>query len=176
MFNFIIGFQDYIFSRQKGENKKYVSSFLYYLYDRNILSEDFWLNYLNGNIQKKYQSMLNSNEGEKELREAAKDFSNWIQDGPYEGEEVVKKDEENKDEEKDKEKNEDEEDLKKDKKKNKKKSKKKKDKDKKEEEKEAKKEKKEENKGENQDNMEEKDVKKELEHEKKEEEIDIDEI
>ena len=176
LFNFIIGFQDYIFSRQKGENKKYVSSFLYYLYDRNILSEDFWLNYLNGNIQKKYQSMLNSNEGEKELREAAKDFSNWIQDGPYEGEEVVKKDEENKDEEKDKEKNEDEEDLKKDKKKNKKKSKKKKDKDKKEEEKEAKKEKKEENKGENQDNMEEKDGKKELEYEKKEEEIDIDEI
>ena len=43
LFNFIIGLQDYIFSRQKGENEKYISSVLYYLYDRDILSEDFWL-------------------------------------------------------------------------------------------------------------------------------------
>ena len=58
LFYFLIGFQDYIFSRQKGKNQQYISSVLYYLYDRDILTEEFWLNYLNGKIQKKYSIKL----------------------------------------------------------------------------------------------------------------------
>ena len=93
LYNLIIGFQDKIFSRQKGEKKQYVSSVLYYLYDKDILKEDFWLKYLSGNIQEKYNSMFRIEEGEKKLKEAAKDFSDWIENGPYEGEEENKEQE-----------------------------------------------------------------------------------
>ena len=155
LYNFLIGFQDYIFSRQKGENKKYVSSVLYYLYDRDILTEEFWLEYLKGEIQEKYKSMLNSSEGEKKLKESAKEFSDWIENGPYEGEEGENKEKDNKEK---KVEDVDDEENKKDKKKGKiKKGKKKKDK-----EKDKEKEKEEE--------------KKEEKEEKKEEEIDIDGI
>ena len=135
LFNFIIGLQDYIFSRQKGENGKYISSLLYYLYDRDILTEDFWLEYMNGKIQEKYPSILNSVDGEKQFKEAAKEFSNWIKTGPYEGEDEEKNDKdkekekekenekEEKEKEKEKEKVEDEEDNKKGNKKEKKKKK-----------------------------------------------------
>ena len=167
LFNFIIGLQDNIFSKQKGENKKYISSLLYYLYDRDILSEEFWLDYLGGKIQEKYQSMLNSPEAEKKFKEAANEFSNWIENGPYEGEEEEKKESENKEpEKKEKEEKEDEEDKKEKKKDKKKKGKKKKDKKKdeeKEEKKDEKKEEKEEEKG-------------EKKEEKKEDDIDIDAI
>ena len=170
LFNFLIGLQDYIFSRQKGENKQYISSLLYYLYDRDILTEEFWLNYLNGKIQEKYQNILNSPEYEKKLKEAAKDFSNWIENGPYEGEDEEKKEkndkEEEKEKEKEKEKNEEEKETKKEKKKGKKKKDKK---NKKEEKKEDKKEedKKEEDK---------KEEDKKEEDKKEEEKIDIDNI
>ena len=59
------------------------------------MTEEFWLNYLNGKIQEKYQSILNSNENEQKLKETAKDFSNWIENGPYEGEDEEQKEENN---------------------------------------------------------------------------------
>ena len=162
LFYFLVGLQDNIFSKRKGEGKKYISSILYYLYDRDILSEEFWLDYLSGKIQEKYQNMLNSAEAEKQFKESASDFSNWIEKGPYEGEEEEKKDNESKETEK--EEKEEDEDRKEKKRDKKKKNKKKKDK-KKEEEKEEKKEVKEEKK-----------EQKEEKEEKKEEDIDIDAI
>ncbi len=200
LYNFLIGFQDLIFSRQKGKNKIYVPSVLYYLYDRDILSEDFWKDYLNGVVQKKYQSILNSTDGEKQLKESAKDFSDWIETGPYEGDEEEKKDKEKekeekeneKEKEKEKEKAEDEEENKKGKgkekkKKNKKKKKaeekekekekeklKQKEKKEEKEEKEEKEDKKEEKEDKKEDKKEEKEEKKE--DKKEEEEIDIDGI
>ena len=110
---------------------------LYYLYDREILSEDFWLEYLDGKIQEKYQSILNSAEAEKQLKESAEEFSNWIKTGPYEEDkekkendtkEENKKEKEKEKEEKEKEKEEKEEEEEKTTKKGKKKKKKKKDK------------------------------------------------
>ena len=193
LYNLLIGFIDKIFSRQKGENQKYVSSVLYYLYDKDILKEDFWLKYLNGTIQEKYSSMFRIEEGEKKMKEAAKDFSNWIENGPYEGEEEntsEKKEEkkQEKEEEKKEEKKEEKEEEKKEEKdeddneeKGKKKGKKKKGKKKKEKEKEEK-EKKEKEKKEKEKKEEVKEetkieVKEEKKEEKKEEEeINIDDI
>ena len=192
LFYFLIGLEDNIFSRKKGENKQYISSLLYYLYDRDILSEDFWLNFLNGKIQEKYKSILYTEEADKQMKEAALDFSNWIEKGPYEDEEEekiekekieeVKKEEEKneeekkgkKEEEKKVKKEEDEEENIKGKKKKKKKNKKGKDKDKKIEEKEEKdqKEVKEEKRKETEEEKKEENENKE----KKEEEIDIDGI
>lgn len=58
--------------------------------------------------------MLNSSEGEKKLKESAKEFSDWIENGPYEGEEGENKEKDNKEK---KVEDEDEEENKKDKKK-----------------------------------------------------------
>ena len=178
LFYFLIGLQDNIFSKQKGENKKYISSLLYYLYDREILSEEFWLDYLDGKIQEKYQNILNSAECEKQLKESAEEFSKWIKTGPYEGDEEKKendnKEENKKEKEKEKEKEEKEKEEKEEEEKTTKKGKKKKKKkkDKKKEEKEEKDEKKEEK-----DEEEKKQEKKEdINEKKKEEEIDIDNI
>ena len=193
LFYFLIGLEDNIFSRQKGENKQYISSLLYYLYDRDILSEEFWLNYLNGKIQEKYQSMLYAEEADKQMKQAALDFSNWIEKGPYEGEEEEKKEKEkNEDDKKEDDKKgkkeddkkdkkeedlkDDEEELIKGKKKKKKKNKKGKEKEKKIEEKEEKEEKDEkEEKGGKEAKEEKKEEKEEIE-DKKEDEIDIDGI
>ena len=195
LYNLLIGFQDKIFSRQKGENQKYVSSVLYYLYDKDIIKEDFWLNYLKGNIQEKYNSIFKFEEGEKKMKEAAKDFSNWIENGPYEGEEEntkKEKDEENKEEKKEdkeikeekkenkeekkenkEEKDEEEDNEDKGKKKNKKKKKKnKKDKDKEKENEKKKEEVTEEKKEE----PKEEEKKEEVKEEKKEDDINIDDI
>ena len=177
LYNLIIGFQDKIFSKQKGENQKYVSSVLYYLYDKDILKEEFWVKYLNGNIQEKYSSIFRIEEGEKKLKEAAKDFSNWIETGPYEGEEENEKASENKEEEKKEIKEENKEEKKEEgedeenDEKGKKKGKKKKGKKKKEKEKEKEK-KKEENGEKNEDSKREvKEEKKEEEKEEKKEEV-----
>ena len=192
LYNLIIGFCDKIFSRQKGEKQKYVSSVLYYLYDKDILTEDFWLKYLNGSIQEKYDSIFRMEEGEKKLKEAAKDFSDWIENGPYEGEEENKNKEEKEDKsdknetkeeskENTKEEKDDDDNEEKGKKKGKKKKgKKKKDKDEKtnekkkdikEEKEETKDEKKEETKDEKKE-----ETKEEKKEEKKEEDINIDDI
>ena len=176
LFYFLIGLQDYIFSRQKGENKQYISSLLYYLYDRDILTEEFWLNYLSGKIQEKYQTILNSAECEQKLKEAAKDFSNWIENGPYEGEDEEKKEkneEKEKEKENEKEKEKDKNEEEKESKKEKKKGKKKKDKKNKKESNEVKEDKKKEEKKE--DKAEEKEEEKK-EEKKEEDEIDIDGI
>ena len=190
LYNLIIGFQDKIFSRQKGEKQQYVSSVLYYLYDKDILKEEFWLKYLSGNIQEKYNSIFRVEEGEKKLKEAAKDFSEWIENGPYEGEEENNEKEkeeksEKKEETKEKEnakeeKDEDDNEEKGKKKGKKKKGKKKKDKEEKEskkDNKEVKEETKEENKEEIKEEQPKEENKEEKKEEKKEEEdINIDDI
>ena len=174
LFNFIIGLQDNIFSKRKGSGGQYISSLLYYLYDRDILSEEFWLDYLGGKIQEKYQNILNSPEAEKQFKEAASDFSNWIENGPYEGEEEEKKENESKEtdkkEKEEKEEDDDKKEKKGDKKKKKNKKKDKKKEEKKEEKKDDKKEKKEaeQNEEKKEEKIEEKEEKKE---EKKEEDF-----
>ena len=183
LFNFIIALQDFIFSRQKGVNQKYMPSLLYYLYDREILTEEFWKDYLSGKIQEKYKSVLISEEGVKKMKEAAKEFSNWIENGPYEGEEDNEKEKEKDNTEKEikeneKEKAEEEESNKKEKKKGKKKKdkdKKKKEKEK-EKEKEVKEEKEKEKEVKEEDTKEKKDEEEDKEEKKEEEEIDIDGI
>ena len=193
LYNVLIGLQDLIFSRQKGENQKYVSSVLYYLYDNDIITEDFWLKYIGGSIQEKYNSIFNMEEAEKKLKEAAKDFTDWIENGPYEGEEKETKKEEKETEgkkeekvdEKEENKAEDDEDDEKGKKKGKKKKGKKKkekekekekdDKDKKKDSEELKKEEKPEEKPEEKKEEEKKEEEKKQEK-KEEEEIDIDNI
>ena len=190
LYNLIIGFQDKIFSRQKGEKQQYVSSVLYYLYDKDILKEEFWLKYLSGNIQEKYNSIFRVEEGEKKLKEAAKDFSEWIENGPYEGEEENNEKEkeeksEKKEETKEKEnakeeKDEDDNEEKGKKKGKKKKGKKKKDKEEKEnkkDNKEVKEETKEENKEEiKEEQPKEENKEKKKEDKKEEEDINIDDI
>jgi len=182
LYNLLIGFIDKIFSRQKGENQKYVPSVLYYLYDNDILKEDFWLKYLNGNIQEKYKSIFSIEEGEKKMKEAAKEFSNWIENGPYEGEEENnEKKEKDEEEEKMKMKEEKREQYKKEEKKEKdeededkgkKKGKKKKGKKKKEKEIEKEKEKEKEDKA----KKEEPKVEEKKEEKKEEEDINIEDI
>ena len=193
LYNFLLGFQDKIFSQQKGVNQKYVSSVLYYLYDKDIIKEDFWLSFLKGSIQEKYHSKFYREDGEKKLKEAAQDFSNWIENGPYEGEEEndkkekdEKKKEDKKEEKKEvneikeekkdikEEKDEEDDNEDKGKKKNKKKNKKKKKGKDKEKEDEKKKEvpKEEEKKEE----PKEEDKKEEVKEEKKEDDINIDDI
>ena len=176
-YNLIIGFQDKIFSRQKGENQKYVSSVLYYLYDKDIITEEFWLKYLNGNIQEKYNSIFRVEDSEKKLKEAAKEFSKWIETGPYEGEEEDEKKEEKKEEKEEKKEEKDEEDDDDDKgkkkgKKKKGKKKKGKEKEEKDDEKKKKIEKKEEKKEENKEEKKEEkqETKQEVAKEEKQEE------
>ena len=195
LYNLIIGFQDKIFSRQKGEKQKYVSSVLYYLYDKDILTEDFWLKYLKGNIQEKYSSIFRLEEGEKKLKEAAKDFSDWIENGPYEGEEENKENKEEKEDKTDKndikeeekentkeEKDEDDNEEKGKKKGKKKKGKKKKDKEKEKDdknndkEKDVKEETKEETKEEKKEETKEEPKEEKKEEKKEEEDINIDDI
>ena len=177
LYYLLLGLQDYIFSRQKGENEKYVSSVLYYFYDRDILSEDFWISYLNNEIQEKYKSILNVSECEKKFKEAAKDFSNWIENGPYEDDEEDKNEKKENKEEKKKEKG----------KKNKKKKDKKKDEEEdvdeeenknenKDEKKEEKDEKGDKDKKEDKEDKDKKEEKEDKDKKDEEEEIDIDNI
>ena len=189
LYNLIIGFQDKIFSRQKGEKQKYVSSVLYYLYDKDILTEEFWLKYLSGNIQEKYNSIFRIEDGERKLKEAAKDFSDWIENGSYEGEEENKEEKGDKSDKNDtkeetkentkEEKDEDDGEEKGKKKGKKKKGKKKKDKENEEKNNDKKKELKEEKEETKEEPKEEKkeEPKEEKKDEKKEEEdINIDDI
>lgn len=92
VFFFIIGLWDYIFQRQKGgENSKYLSSVLYYLYKDDIITEEYWNNYaIRKNIR--YNSLLYNPDTEKKFLNAVSEFTKWIESGPYEGEE--KKEEE----------------------------------------------------------------------------------
>ena len=195
-YNFLIGFQDKIFSKQKGERQQYVSSVLYYLYDKDILKEEFWHNYLNGKIQEKYNSIFRIEDGEKKLKGAAEEFSNWIEKGKNEEEKSeIKEEEKNeakeeKEEKEEKKEEKDEEDDEKGKKKGKKKKgKKKKEKEKekekpkeeakeekKEEPKEKPKEEKEEIKEEPKEKPKEEKEEKKEEEKKNEEEIDVDAI
>ena len=189
LYNLIIGLQDKIFSRQKGEKQKYVSSVLYYLYDKDILTEEFWLKYLSGNIQEKYNSIFRIEDGERKLKEAAKDFSDWIENGSYEGEEENKEEKGDKSDKNDtkeetkentkEEKDEDDGEEKGKKKGKKKKGKKKKDKENEEKNNDKKKELKEEKEETKEEPKEEKkeEPKEEKKEEKKEEEdINIDDI
>lgn len=98
LYFFIVGLWDYLFSRQKGDNAKYLSSLLYYLYNDDIITEEFWMNFA---IKKsiKYNSLLYNPEVEKKFLTAAAEFTKWIETGPYEGDEE-KKEEEKKEEEK----------------------------------------------------------------------------
>ena len=100
LFFFLVGMGDFIFMRKNEKNAQYLSSVLYYLYDKDILSEDYWKSILDNKEQIKYKSLLYNNETEKKFLKACEDFSNWINNGPYEGEEEVKKEEEKKEEEK----------------------------------------------------------------------------
>ena len=97
LYFFIVGLWDYLYARQKGENSKYVSSLLYHLYDADIITEDYWINFA---IKKtlKYNSMLYNPDNEKKFLTAANEFSKWIETGPYEGEEEKKEEEINIDE------------------------------------------------------------------------------
>ena len=92
LYFFIVGLWDYLYARQKGENSKYVSSLLYHLYDADIITEDYWINFA---IKKtlKYNSMLYNPDNEKKFLTAANEFSKWIETGPYEGEEEKKEEE-----------------------------------------------------------------------------------
>jgi translation initiation factor 5 len=167
LYYMLMGLQDLVISIQKGEYKKYVSSLLYYFYDNDIITEEFWLDYLKG----KYTSVFNVPETEKKFKNAAAEFSDWIKSGPYEGEDDNKEEGEGK------------EDNKKGKKKGKgKKGKKKKDKEKDEEkedekkEDEKKEEKKEKKEDKKEDKEEPKDEKKEEQKEDKKDEKDVEDI
>ena len=97
LYFFIVGLWDYLYARQKGENSKYVSSLLYHLYDADIITEDYGINFA---IKKtlKYNSQLYNPDNEKKFLTAANEFSKWIETGPYEGEEEKKEEEINIDE------------------------------------------------------------------------------
>ena len=68
---------------------KYLSSLLYYLYNDDIITEEFWMNFA---IKKsiKYNSLLYNPEVEKKFLTAAAEFTKWIETGPYEGDEEKK--------------------------------------------------------------------------------------
>ena len=78
LYFFIVGLWDYLYARQKGENSKYVSSLLYHLYDADILTEEYWINFA---IKKtlKYNSLLYNPDNEKKFLSAAGEFSKWIE-------------------------------------------------------------------------------------------------
>jgi translation initiation factor 5 len=88
LFFFLFGLNDFIFARNKGEGIKYLPSIMYYFYDREILSEEFWKNVLDKKEQTKYNSELYNSENEKKFINACEEFNNWIRNGPYEGEEI----------------------------------------------------------------------------------------
>ena len=83
---FLVGLCDFLFNRQKGVNAKYLPSVLYYLYQEDIIKEDFWVSYA---VKKglKYNTILYNPETEKKFLNAANEFTKWIENGPYEGEE-----------------------------------------------------------------------------------------
>jgi hypothetical protein len=66
---------------------------MYYFYDKEILSEEFWRNVLDNKEQVKFNSELNNIENEKKFIAACEEFNNWIKNGPYEGEEPKKEEE-----------------------------------------------------------------------------------
>ena len=72
------------------------------MYNNDILSEDFWKSVLENKEQNKYKSLLFNPDIINKFLKSAEEFSEWIKNGPYEGEE------ENKNEEKKEEKKEDE--------------------------------------------------------------------
>ena len=108
LFFFLYGLNDFIFARNKGEGVKYLPSMMYYFYDKEILSEEFWRNVLDKKEQVKYNSELYNSENEKKFITACEEFNNWIKNGPYEGEEPKKEEPKKEDEKKEDEKKEDE--------------------------------------------------------------------
>ena len=94
LYYFIVGLEDLMFNRQKGENEKYLSSVLYYFYDKDILSEEFWKMLVSGEIKSDFRPMLFSEELESKFLKAAAEFSDFIENGKYEGEEESEKAEE----------------------------------------------------------------------------------
>lgn len=91
LFNFLIGLADFVFARQNGENSKYLSSILYYLYMDDIVTEDFWSDFA---ITKKLNlnSIFYIPDVESKFMHAVEDFTKWIEKGPREGEEVKEED------------------------------------------------------------------------------------
>lgn len=90
-FYLLIGLTDLLFKRLKkeGDYSKYVSSILYYLYDADIITEDFWTNYAIRMKLPTFKTVLYSKEYEEKLLTAASEFTNWIETGPYEDSETA---------------------------------------------------------------------------------------
>ncbi len=99
LFFFLVGLADFIFARKNEKCGQYISSILYYFYNNDILSEDFWKSVLENKEQIKYKSLLFNQDIISKFLKSAEDFSEWIKNGPYEGDED-KNNEEKKEEKK----------------------------------------------------------------------------
>jgi translation initiation factor 5 len=84
VFHIITGLADLLCNRFKDLGK-FVSSILYYLYDTDIITEDFWIKYAVKNSFN-FISPLFSRENEQKFFDNAREFSHWIENAPYEDE------------------------------------------------------------------------------------------
>jgi hypothetical protein len=66
---------------------KYVPSILYLLYVDDIVTEEFWIKYAIKANMPHYDSKIFTQEVETKFLDAANEFTNWIENAPYEDEE-----------------------------------------------------------------------------------------
>jgi translation initiation factor 2 beta subunit (eIF-2beta)/eIF-5 len=84
-FQIVAALSDLTINRFKDLGK-FVASILYYFYEMDIITEDFWVKYaIKSSLN--FKSILLNREIEAKFIDSAKDFSHWIEHAPYEDEE-----------------------------------------------------------------------------------------
>ena len=90
IFYLLGGIADLTFNRFRDvkDLPKCIPSILYYLYTDDIITEDFWIKYAIKNTLSPINSILFTKENEAKLLDSSAEFTNWIENSPYDDEEV----------------------------------------------------------------------------------------
>jgi translation initiation factor 2 beta subunit (eIF-2beta)/eIF-5 len=90
VFYLLGGIADLTFNRFRDvkDLSRYIPSILYYLYVDDLITEDYWVKYAIKNTLPPINSILFTKENEARFFDAAAEFTNWIENSPYEDEEV----------------------------------------------------------------------------------------
>lgn len=90
IFYLLGGIADLTFNRFRDvkDLPKYIPSIMYHLYVDDVITEDYWIKYAIKNTLPPINSILFTKENEARFLDGAAEFTNWIENSPYEDEEV----------------------------------------------------------------------------------------
>jgi hypothetical protein len=89
VYHVVIALADFMINRHNGRLNKYLPSVLYLLYVEDIVTEEFYTNWAITKVLPNYVNSFRSVNLESKFLDAAGDFTQWIEDAPYEDEDRV---------------------------------------------------------------------------------------